>query len=189
LEEVTIGAFSALVRLLEERTPQFTGHSRGVADLSRRLATELGFPATEITACKTAGFLHDIGMITVPDRILENPNPLNPEEAARVKEHCRIGKELLDPFPHLGPVPDYVFKHHERVDGSGYPEGLEGDEIPLGAQIIALADSFRALVETRPFRPAHTKPEAVEILLGTTGILHAPELLKALSRVVVRSQA
>ena len=107
-------------------------------------------------ACKTAGFLHDIGMIAVPDQLLEKTSPLSREESVRIQTHCRIGRDLLEPFSHLGPVPDYVFHHHERIDGSGYPEGLTGAEIPLGAQIVAAADSFRALVEPRPYRGAHS---------------------------------
>jgi len=189
LEGVSVGAFSALVRMLEERTPQFTGHSGAVADLAERLALDLGLSEEEVWACRTAGFLHDIGMIAVPDQILEKPSPLGPEERERVKEHCRVGRELLAPFPHLGPVPDYVFLHHERVDGSGYPKGLTRHQIPLGAQIIALADSYRALVEARPFRPAHDPAEAVEILRGTAGIWHAPDLLNSLARIVPVSEA
>jgi response regulator RpfG family c-di-GMP phosphodiesterase len=183
LESVTVGALSALVELLEQKTPHFQGHSQGVARLSERLATELGLSKSEVSSCKTAGFLHDIGMIAVPDQLLEKASPLTPEESARIQQHCRIGKELLDPFTHLGPVPDYVLHHHERIDGSGYPFGLAGDEIPVGAQIVAAADSFRALVEPRPYRPAYSAGEAVEILIGAAGIWHSEDILLALARL------
>jgi putative nucleotidyltransferase with HDIG domain len=183
LEGVTVGALSALVELLEQKTPHFQGHSKAVARLSENLAAELGLSRSEVNACKTAGFLHDIGMIAVPDQLLEKTSPLLPEESARIQEHCRIGKELLDPFTHLGPVPDYVLHHHERIDGSGYPFGLRGDEIPLGAQIVAAADSFRALVEPRPYRPAHSSKEAIEILIGAAGIWHSEDVLLALARL------
>lgn len=188
LEEVTVGALSSLVRTLEERTPHFRGHSQAVADLSEKVAIELRLPAVQVRWCKAAGFLHDIGMIAIPDRILEKTSALTPEESARIQEHCRIGKEILQPFPHLGPVPEYVYLHHERVDGSGYPSGLRGEEIPLGTQIVAAADSYRALVEPRPFRPAHPPKEAMEILIGTAGIWHYPEVLKALARVLPKSE-
>ena len=150
---------------------------------------ELSLPAPEVRACKTAGFLHDIGMIAVPDGILEKNGPLSPEESGRIQEHCRIGKDLLEPFSHLGPVPRYVLHHHERVDGSGYPSGLSGQEIPLGAQIVAAADSFRALVEPRPYRAPHSAAEAVEILIGTAGIWHSQEVLSALARLLPGSRA
>jgi HD-GYP domain-containing protein (c-di-GMP phosphodiesterase class II) len=157
-----------------------------VAELSRRLAEELGMSSKQVEACRTAGFLHDIGMIAVPDRVLEKESSLSEDERTSVENHCRIGKKILEPLVHLGPVSDWVLMHHERVDGSGYPQGLKGPEIPLGAQVVALADSFQALVETRPFRPAHSVNDAVEILLGTAGIWHAQEVLKAFLRVVQR---
>jgi HD-GYP domain-containing protein (c-di-GMP phosphodiesterase class II) len=184
VEGVTVGALSALVDLLEEKTPHFQGHSQAVAGLSRRLAEELGLSKKEVRACKTAGFLHDIGMIAVPEGVLEKSGPLSPEESARIQDHCRIGKDLLEPFTHLGPVPEYVYHHHERVDGSGYPDGLTEEEIPFGAQIVAAADSFRALVESRPYRAPYSPSEAMEILVGTAGIWHSEEVLKALARLL-----
>jgi putative nucleotidyltransferase with HDIG domain len=170
-----------LVEILEQKTPHFQGHSQAVAKLSEALATELRLPRSEIRACKTAGYLHDIGMIAVPDAILEKTSALSSEESAKIQEHCRIGRDLLEPFTHLGPVPNYVFHHHERVDGSGYPSGLVGDEIPLGAQIVGAADSLQALLEPRPYREAHSHAEAIEILIGTAGIWHSTDVLVALA--------
>jgi HD-GYP domain-containing protein (c-di-GMP phosphodiesterase class II) len=143
----------------------------------------------QIRWCRAAGFLHDIGMLAIPDHIVEKTTALTADESARIQEHCEIGREILQPFPHLGPVPEYVYLHHERVDGSGYPTGIRGDEIPLCAQIVAAADSYQALVETRPFRPAHAPAEAMEILTGTAGIWHYPEVLRALARVVPTSDS
>jgi putative two-component system response regulator len=184
LEKVTVGALSSLVRILEERNPHFKGHSQAVAVLSEAIANELEFPADEVRSCRTAGFLHDIGMIAIPDKILDKSEALSSEESAKVKDHCRIGKDILQPFGHLGSVPDLVFCHHERLDGSGYPSGLCGRDLPFGAQVVAVADSFRALVEARPFRPAYPQGEALEILSGTSGIWHSPEVLKALARIL-----
>lgn len=184
LEGVTVGALTALVELLEEKNPHFIGHSQAVANLSERISVELNLARSEVRACKTAGFLHDIGMIAVPDAILEKSSALTPEESAKIQDHCRIGRDLLEPFSHLGPVPDYVFHHHERVDGSGYPSGLMGDQTPFGAQIVAAADSFRALVEPRPYRDANSPEEAMEILIGTAGIWHSEDVLGALSRIL-----
>ncbi|MBT8395987.1 MAG: response regulator [Gemmatimonadetes bacterium] len=183
LEGVTVGALTALVDILEQKNPHFQGHSQGVAVLSEKIATEMGLPTIEVRACKTAGFLHDIGMIAVPDKLVEKTSPLTRDESAQIQQHCRIGKELLDPFTHLGPVPDYVFHHHERIDGSGYPDGLAGMDIPMGAQVVAVADSFRALVEPRPYRTAHSPTEAIEILVGAAGIWHSDEILSALARL------
>lgn len=187
LEGVTVGTLSALVKMLEARTPHFQGHSQAVADLAGKMAMEMRLPSPDVEACETAGFLHDIGMIAIPDSILEKSQPLTSDESARIKDHCRIGKEILEPFTHLGHVPEYVYLHHERVDGSGYPQGLRAGEIPLCAQIVAVADSFRALVEPRPYRPAHSSGEAMEILIGTAGIWHSKEVLKILARMHSRS--
>ena len=186
LESVTLGTLSALVKMLEARTPHFQGHSQAVAELAGRMAEEMDLSPSDVEACKTAGFLHDIGMIAVPDSILDKSGPLTPSETLRMKDHCRIGREILEPFPQLGAVPEYVHLHHERLDGSGYPTGRREEEIPLGAQIVAVADAYRALVEPRPFRPAHPPGEAMKILIGTAGIWHSPEVLKALARVVQR---
>jgi len=187
LEEVTVGALSALVKLLEERNPHFRGHSQAVAALSEAIAGKLGLPEEDVRWCKTAGFLHDIGMIAIPDRILEKSEALSSEEQAKIQDHSQIGKDILKPFPHLGPVPDMVLLHHERVDGSGYPAGLTGDDLPIGAQVVAVADSFRALVEPRPYRQAYPEGEAMEILSGTSGIWHSPEVLKALAGILPKS--
>ena len=187
LEGVTVGTLSALVRMLEARTPHFQGHSQAVADLSGRMAAEMHLSSTETEACRTAGYLHDIGMIAVPDSILEKTGPLTNTESSRIKDHCRIGRDILEPFPQLGAVPEYVHLHHERLDGSGYPNGLREREIPVGAQIVAAADSYRALVEPRPFRPAHPPAEALKILIGTAGIWHSQEVLKTLARVLQKT--
>ena len=187
LEGVTVGTLSALVKMLEARTPHFQGHSQAVAELSGRMAEEMHLPSSDSEECRTAGFLHDIGMIAVPDSILEKAEPLTAGEASRIKDHCRIGKEILEPFTQLGAVPEYVHLHHERLDGSGYPQGLREGKIPLGAQIVAAADSFRALVEPRPYRPANAPGEALKILIGTAGIWHSPQVLKALARVLQKT--
>lgn len=189
LEGVTVGALTAFVELLEHKSPHFQGHSQAVAKLSEGIAAGLNLPRTEVRACKTAGFLHDIGMIAVPDGILEKAAPLNDQESEIIHAHCRVGRDLLEPFVHLGPVPTYVYHHHERVDGSGYPEGLKAEGIPRGAQIVAVADSFRALVEPRPYREAHTPAEAVGILQGTAGIWHPEEVISALARIIHTAKA
>jgi putative nucleotidyltransferase with HDIG domain len=187
LEEVTVGALTALVRILEARIPQFEGHSQAVSRLCKKMAEELGLPEEEVIACRDAGFLHDIGMIAIPDKLLEKPTGLTPEESKRVQEHCRTGAEILHQFSHLGPVSEYVLLHHERLDGSGYPEGLDGEEIPLGAQIVGAADSFCAITEDRPFRPGNTPTAALEILRGAEDLWYSPRIIDALERAVAGS--
>jgi putative two-component system response regulator len=184
LEKVTVGVLGAMIRALEARTPHFDGHSRTVANLSGSMAEELSLSSKDVWHCRTAGFLHDIGMIAVPDRILEKATELTPEESASIREHCALGKEILTPFSHLGPVSELVLMHHERVDGSGYPRGLKERQIPLLAQLVAMAESYAALVQSRPFRPAYSPREAMEILRGTEGIWHSQKALDALAGAI-----
>lgn len=162
LEDVTVGAFAALVRVLENRSPQYKGHSGSVAELAKAVAEECRLPPSEIVAIQTAAYLHDIGMIAVSDAIIEKPSRLTDDEARQMRSHCRVGADILRPFTHLGPVSDYVLLHHERVDGSGYPNGLKGRDVPLGAQIVGIADTFCAMTEARPFRTGDEPEVALE---------------------------
>jgi putative nucleotidyltransferase with HDIG domain len=184
LEDLTVTALSTLVRALEAKSEYFKGHSEAVARLSHELARQMGLPADEAEVCRAAGYLHDIGMIVVPDRIIDKDGPLTGPEFQKVKEHCRAGEEILRPFSHLGPVSEFVLHHHERLDGSGYPAGLRGDAIPQGAQIVGLADVYCALLEERPYRPASSSREALETLTGTEGIWFSRRALSALESAV-----
>ncbi len=135
-----------------------------MASLSEAIAKECHLLPAEITAIQAAGLLHDIGMIAIPDKLVDKPSPLTEEEASQLQDHCWIGADILRPFSHLGPVSDFVLLHHERVDGSGYPNGLKGEKIPLGAQIVGAADSYCAMTEARPFRPADESEVALDRL-------------------------
>ncbi len=161
LEDVTVGAFSALMGALEGRTPHFKGHSKAVATLSEAVATGCRLPQKEVNLIQAAAFVHDIGMIGVPDQLLDKPSDLTPEETKKVQEHCVIGAGILRPFTHLGPLSEYVLHHHERADGSGYPNRLIGDDIPLGAQVIGVAEMYCAMTEARPHRPPMTPGAAL----------------------------
>ena len=166
LGEVTVAGLSALVRLLEARSAHFLGHSQAVSDLAVAIAVELGLPPVEVEAIRVAGLLHDIGMVGIPDAIIDKGENLTSGEMARVRQHPLLAEEVLRPFPNLGPAVDYVVCHHERLDGSGYPAGLRGREIPLGAQVVAVADVFVALIESRPFRGATLPEDALATLRG-----------------------
>ena len=184
LEDVTVGAFSSLVRILEGRTPHYRGHSEAVASLSEAIAKECHLLPAEITTIQTAGFLHDIGMIAIPDTLIEKHTPLSEEEASQLQGHCWIGADILKPFTHLGPVSDYVLLHHERVDGSGYPNGLKGEKIPLGAQIVGAADTYCAMTEARPFRPADDPEMALDRLRKAKDQWFSADVIEALETAV-----
>ena len=184
LQSVTLSTLVALVRAMEAKDPYLKGDSERVAELAESLAIHLGLEPSEVEAVRVAGLLHDIGMISAPESILQKSSKLSAEEYERVKRHAEVGASILQPLAHLGGAVDYVRYHHERLNGSGYPEGRQGEEIQLGAQIVGLADFYVALTAARPYRPAHSCEEALEVLNASEGVWFHARLLGALERVV-----
>lgn len=180
LEALTVASLSGLVRLLEARSPHFQSHSEAVSRVAVGIGRRLGLGGPDLEAIRVAGLLHDIGMISVPDTILNKGEDLTAEEIEFVREHTRLAERVLRPFTHLGAAVDYVLAHHERLDGSGYPLGLAGRELSLGAQVVGVADVYVALTETRPFRDAVSTEEALSTLRGTEGMWFSGRVLDAL---------
>jgi response regulator RpfG family c-di-GMP phosphodiesterase len=180
LKKMTVGTLTALLSAQEARTPLFRGHSQAVATCAAGIARTLSLPADQVSAIRTAGLLHDLGMIAVPDQVVNKPGQLTKEEFAHVAAHPRRGAEILIPMDHLGDVPRFVLEHHERVDGSGYPDGKKGSEITLGGQVVALAEYWTAITEDRPFRDRMSVKEAMSTLVGTGGTWFDSQLLRAL---------
>lgn len=146
----------SLGKAIDAKDPHTMAHSEEVAEVSRFLAAAMGLPREMVTCVHVAGHLHDIGKIGVPDAVLGKPGSLDPGEWEKMKAHPAIGAEILLPltcFAQTGIV-EMVRTHHERYDGGGYPLGLGGPAIPLGARIISVADSLSAMLQTRPYRPA-----------------------------------
>ena len=131
-------------------------------------------------AIRTAALLHDVGNMAVPEHILSKPDALTPEEFERVKIHPRVGAEILRNVPFGAPVSELVLCHHERWDGLGYPAGLRGNDIPLGARILSIADCYSTLQSDRPYRPARTASESIAILRGDAGTAFDPALVELL---------
>ena len=184
LEQLTLAALSALIRAMEAKGPYLKGHSERVGNLCEEMARRLGMGPKGVKEVRVAGLLHDIGMIRIPDSILNKPAALTPQEYQQIKEHVTIGAEILRPLTYLGRSLEYVRHHHERLDGSGYPDGLKGNDTPLGARILALAESYVSLSEERPFRPALSPLEALETLGATEGMWYERRLLDALELAV-----
>ncbi len=153
-----------LAALLDTHDPLTSGHSRRVGTYSSLIARELGLSERIQSALRLAGLLHDIGKIGVRKAPLYKPDKLSDEEMDEMKRHVILGYEIIVEVPQLTNIAGIVLHHHERIDGSGYPHGLSGDEIPLGSRILCVADSFDAMVTSRLYRPTISVPKALEEL-------------------------
>jgi putative nucleotidyltransferase with HDIG domain len=158
LHQVTV----ALGRVVESRDPYTAGHEERVAALSRQIACELGLSADDAEAVEVAALVHDIGKLSVPAEILTKPSTLSPVETDLVREHPQTGFNILKDIMFDWPIADIVLQHHERMDGSGYPNGISGEQILLPARILAVADTVEAMASHRPYRPALGLDAAIE---------------------------
>jgi putative nucleotidyltransferase with HDIG domain len=180
IQEVTLGTLESLLNALEARSPYFKGHSQSVAVCAAGIGRELGLPEQEVKSIRTAGLLHDIGMMAVPDAVVNKPGELDPHEYGAIVAHCRKGAEILESMAHLGPAITFVLEHHERLDGTGYPDQKKGDQISLGGQIVGLAEAWTALIEQRSYRDRMRPADALATLLGAVGLWFSAELIEAL---------
>ena len=158
-----------LANALEAKDQYTRGHSERVAALARRLALEAGVPTREAEIISQSGLLHDLGKIGVPERILRKPGPLTEDEWSVMRRHPLTGAQIVAPLEFFSDGALIVRHHHERHDGSGYPDGLTGETIPLGARVVAVADVYDALTSDRPYRRALTHMEALERLAAEAG--------------------
>jgi HD-GYP domain-containing protein (c-di-GMP phosphodiesterase class II) len=178
------GVVRALVKASETRDRYSRGHSDGVTRLAVAVAKEMGVPAEEIEGVKIAARLHDVGNIGLSDMVLLKPGPLTDLEREIVRTHPLVGAHILEALEFPWPVRPGVRFHHERWDGSGYPDGLIGDEIPLAARIVAVAEVFDAMTSERAYRPARRPEEAQQELREHAGARYDPAAVKALLAVV-----
>ncbi|MGA3292760.1 MAG: HD domain-containing phosphohydrolase [Candidatus Acidiferrales bacterium] len=153
-----------LAHAIEARDPYTRGHCERLAEMSALLGYKLGLSEENITALRRAGIVHDIGKVAVPDAILLKPGPLSADEAEVMRKHPVVGERICAPLRTFGLVLPIIRHHHEKHDGSGYPDGLRGGEIPLTAAILQLADVYDALTTDRPYRKASTQAVALKIM-------------------------
>src|SRR6266852_1748240 len=152
----------ALGDALDLKDAETEGHSKRVTAFTIAIARAMGLPKERISVIARGAFLHDIGKMAIPDAILRKPGALNPEEVAIMREHSYRGYQMLKKIPFLKEACDIVYAHQERFDGTGYPRGLKGKEIPLGARMFAVADTLDAITSDRPYRPAQSLSAARE---------------------------
>ena len=179
---------SVLLKVLSEREPELHEHSSDVMSLARGVARRLGLPPDEREIVARAAELHDIGKMAIPDAILSKPGPLDDREWRFMRRHTIIGEDILNAAPALQPVAALVRASHERWDGTGYPDGTAGEEIPEGARIVAVCDAFSAMVQDRPYQPGLTVGEAVAEIERCAGEHFDPRVVEAFA-AEIRSEA
>jgi putative nucleotidyltransferase with HDIG domain len=157
--EGTIGAIGAT---MESRDPYTAGHQRRVAELAAAMALEMGLPAQVVEGVHFGALIHDLGKIQVPAEILSKPSRLSKLEFELIKSHAQTGYDIVKEIEFPWPIAEMVYQHHERLDGSGYPQGLKGDEITLEARILSVADVVEAMSSHRPYRPGLGLDAALE---------------------------
>jgi len=180
----TLGAIiQVLEKTVEVRDPYTAGHQRRVSDLARSIAAELGFSQDRTDGIRIAGIIHDIGKIYVPAEILSKPRRLTTYEFNLVKTHPQVGYDILKGIEFPWPVANIVLQHHERLNGSGYPNKLMHDNILVEARILGVADVVEAMASHRPYRPALGLPAALKEISSQKGILYDPQIVEICTRL------
>jgi putative nucleotidyltransferase with HDIG domain len=178
-----------LERALTFKDPITGSHSERVADLATEIGRELGIVDTDLDLLRHAALLHDVGKVAVPDAILGKPGPLDPSERSAMDLHVAAADNILETSRYLEPLAEMVRGHHERLDGKGYPDQVEGGHIPLAARIIAVADAYDAMTQDRPYRRALPEQEVVHRLQAGVGTQFDPTVVRALFRIKGYSEA
>lgn len=180
-------AFDGIVRAtaltVEWRDPYTAGHQKRVADLACAIAEEYGLSQDQIDGVGIAGFIHDLGKISVPAEILSKPSKLTKNEFNLIKEHPQVGYDILKEIEFPWPIADIVLQHHERLDGTGYPQGLSGNATHIESKIIAVADVVEAMASHRPYRPGKGVQAALNEVLNHKGLWFDPDVVDACMQI------
>ncbi|MHB8841046.1 MAG: HD domain-containing phosphohydrolase [Candidatus Aquicultor sp.] len=178
LEDIYIDTVKAFVQAIEAKDSYTKGHSENVADYAVAIAQEMGMEKEQLKTLKTASLLHDIGKIGIKEEILNKPARLNNEEYEHIKQHPHIAFQILEHVPTLKEIADIILYHHEKYDGTGYLMGLQGEDIPLEARILAVVDTFDAMTSSRPYREAASIETARTELLKNAGTQFDPKIVE-----------
>lgn len=186
LERAYISTLLALSEAADARTEYRPGHARRSGELAADVARALGLPEDQIEAVRYAAILHDVGQISVPEEILRSPCPPTVEEWRLIQGHAAAGAQMVAAVPRLAHIAEIVRAHHERWDGRGYPLGLRGEQIPVGARIVAVVDAYLAMVEDRPYRFKRSPQEAMAEVRRRAGTQFDPQVACAFAGVMAR---
>jgi len=174
----------SLATAIDARDPYTRGHSEEVTRLAVQAARELGWSGADLEMLEFAALLHDVGKIAVPDAILHKAGPLTPDEWDIIRLHPYHSAQIIKPVEALRRIVAWVYHHQEKWDGTGYPDGLKGEAIPVGARIIAVVDAFNAMTTNRPYRRAMTRAQALEELRQCAGKQFDPQIVQVFVRLV-----
>ena len=183
-QKLTISTLEALVNAQEGKNPFLSGHSARVSAFAASVAHHMSLTEDEVEEIRLAGRLHDLGKIGVRESVLNKGGSLTDDEYNHVKQHALIGWQILSPLQHLGPVVSFVRGHHEQWDGQGYPDGLAGEEIPLGARIICASEVYDALTTSRPYQEKLSPEDAVDRMRLLAGRIIDPSVLDGMYAAV-----
>ena len=186
LRALTVSVAETLINAMEAKDVYLRGHSHRVAEVGAAVAIELGLTGADVESVRIAGRLHDVGKIGIREAVLNKDGPLTDDEFAHVKDHVRIGMDILAPLQHLGSALGFIQDHHEHWDGKGYPRGVAGEAITLGGRILTAADAFDALTSKRAYRDPMSPSATLDYLRTQTGRLLDPRAYDALGAVIRR---
>jgi putative nucleotidyltransferase with HDIG domain len=189
MEKAMDGVVHALSLVVESRDPYTAGHQRRVAGLARSIANKMGLSARQATGIYIAGLVHDVGKVAVPTDILNKPGKISQYEYSILKAHVQVGYEILQKIDFPWPVTTAILQHHERLDGSGYPAGISGEEIILEARILGVADVVEAMSSHRPYRPSLGLGNALEEIAANRGVLYDPRVVDACLSLLEKDRA
>jgi len=189
LNETLMSTIASIARALASKDAYTGEHQKKVAILSEKIAIELGLNSARTEGVRLGASIHDIGNISIPAEIINKPGPLGETELELVKVHAKIGAGIVSDIKFPWPIKEIISQHHERLDGSGYPEGLKGDQIILEARIVAVADVFVAMTSHRPYRSAFKQSGALEELSNNTGVLYDENVVDAFTTIISNQDA
>jgi putative nucleotidyltransferase with HDIG domain len=188
LQKAMDGIIHAVSLVVGSRDPYTAGHQRRVAELARTIAKEIGFSDWQVTGVYVAGLLHDVGKVSVPSEILSKPGKITVSEFDIIKNHCQVGYDILRRIEFPWPVTRAILQHHERLDGSGYPEGLSGNDIIIEARILGVADVVESMSSHRPYRPALGLESALAEIKRGSGILYDSDVVAVCLRLFGKNE-
>lgn len=178
-----IDTIAIVVQAIDRRGPNVGGHSRRVAALSKAIGRSMGLADQQMMALELSAHLHDLGMLAVPESVLQKPGPLDEHDYETIRKHPRIGREMIEGIPFLEKAIPNVLHHHERFDGTGYPDGLSGTRIPLASRILAVVDAFEAIMGGKPHRDPASIERAIEEIRRGAGTQFDPKVVAALENL------